>query len=171
MKKMKSAMALICLPALSLPAMAANTKICFEAEKPASISAPLKKVASGASADYSGNGFLEIPWNGNKDKGKGQAGFKFTAKKAGVYTLWARTYWAQGCGNSISVSVNGDAPATIGEDGQYGSWHWLRGPRVQVKAGANVLVMKNREEGIKVDQFFLCTDPNYVPTGIRKVTK
>jgi hypothetical protein len=156
---------------LALPALAANTKICFEAEKPATIEKPLLKVAKGASSVYSGAGYLEIPWDGNKTKGEGQAVYKFRAAKAGLYTLWARTLWAQGCGNSILGSVNGDTPAVIGEDGTYGDWHWLRGQRVALKAGVNTLVLKNRETGIKVDQFFLCSDTGYEPTKIRKTTQ
>lgn len=156
---------------LAVPALADNVKICFEAEKPATVQNPLTKVTKGANKQYSGAGYLEIPWDGNKSKGEGQATYKFTVKKAGIYSLWARTYWAQGCGNSILVSVNGDSPAILGEDGTYGQWHWVHGPRVALKAGVNTLVLKNRETGVKVDQFFLCTDNGYEPTNIRKVTQ
>lgn len=151
-------------------AHAANTKICFEAEKPSSLQSPLK-IVSGKPGKISGGGYLEIPWDGNATKGKGQAGYRFTVKQAGTYTLWARTYWQNGCGNSISVSVNGSAPATIGEDGTYNEWKWHEGLRVKLKAGVNTLVLKNRETGVQVDQFFLCTDPDYIPTSTRKITQ
>ena len=156
---------------VALPALAENTKICFEAEKPVSIQLPLRKTVKGADPSYAGAGYLEIPWDGNKLKGKGQAVYKFRAPKSGLFTLWARTMWAQGCGNSILVSVNGDTPEIIGQDGTYGDWHWLRGARVKLKAGTNTLVLKNRETGIKVDQFFLCTDTGYTPTHTRKDTQ
>jgi hypothetical protein len=151
-------------------AFAANTRICFEAEKPASMEAPLKKL-TGQSGKLSGAGFLEIPWDRNESKGKGQAGYKFKVATAGTYTLWARTFWANGCGNSIEVSVNGGAPSILGEDGTYDEWKWRGGVRVKLNAGVNTLVLKNRETGVRVDQFFLCTDNDYTPTGVRKVTQ
>jgi hypothetical protein len=151
-------------------AFAANVRICFEAEKPATVEAPLKKV-TGQTGKISGGGFLEIPWDRNETKGKGQATYKFNVAQAGTYTLWARTFWANGCGNSIAVSVNGGPSAILGEDGTYDEWKWRGGVRVNLKAGANTLVLKNRETGVRVDQFFLCTDNEYTPTGIRKVTQ
>ncbi|HEX8550248.1 MAG TPA: hypothetical protein VF681_01705 [Abditibacteriaceae bacterium] len=167
MNKIFFAAAMLALPAA---AHAANTKICFEAEKPTSIASPLKKV-TGKTGKISGGGFLEIPWDGNETKGKGQAGYRFNVKKAGTYTLWARTFWQNGCGNSILVSVNGGSPSVLGEDGTYNEWKWREGTRVKLKAGVNTLVLKNRETGVQVDQFFLCTDPDYTPTGVRKITQ
>jgi hypothetical protein len=42
--------------------------------------------------------------------------------------------------------------------------------KVRLTAGVNKLVLKNRETGVSVDQFFLSQDSGYTPTGIRKVT-
>ncbi|HEX9996798.1 MAG TPA: hypothetical protein VGB45_06620 [Abditibacterium sp.] len=150
---------------------AANAKVCFEAEKPVKIESPLKKVV-GKGAGISGGGYLEIPWDENKTKGIGEATFKFNVKKAGTYYLWARTFWANGCGNSILASVNGGDGKILGEDGTYDAWHWVGGrARVSLKAGVNTLTLKNRETGVRVDQFFLCQDGDYTPVGERKVTK
>ncbi|RYX81501.1 hypothetical protein EON83_23790 [bacterium] len=151
-------------------ALAENSKVCFEAEKPGSIQSPLKKV-TGKGADISGGGYLEIPWDENKTKGIGKATYTFNAPKAGSYYVWARTFWANGCGNSIQVSVNGSDGKILGEDGTYDAWHWVGGKaRVTLKAGKNTLVLSNRETGVRVDQFFLCTDADYTPTNIRKIT-
>lgn len=167
MNKILLAAALMALPAA---AQAANVKICFEAEKPASIEAPLKKV-TGKTGKISGGGYLEIPWDRNETKGQGQAGYRMNVKQAGTYTLWARTFWQNGCGNSILVSVNGGAPTILGEDGTYGEWKWREGGQVKLKAGVNTLVLKNRETGVQVDQFFLCTDPDFQPVNTRKTTQ
>lgn len=149
-------------------AFAANAKVCFEAEKYVAIESPLKKVGeSGAS----GGGVIEIPWDKNKTKGIGSATYKFNVKTAGVYYVWARTFWANGCGNSVAVAVNGSSEKVLGEDGTYDAWHWVGGKaRVQLKAGVNTLVLSNRETGVKVDQFFFCEDPNYTPVGKRTIT-
>lgn len=152
-------------------AHAANAKVCFEAEGAASVQKPLRKVQGSANKPYSGKGYLEIPWDKNESKGVGQAVYTFNVKTPGVYTLWARTFWANGCGNSVAVSVNGGPVKILGEDGTYDKWHWVGGTaKVKLNAGANKLVLKNRETGVSVDQFFLSQDSGYTPTGIRKVT-
>lgn len=153
-------------------AWASNNKICFEAEAPSQIVSPLKKVLPGYSKQYSGRGYLEIPWDRNKTKGLGDATYRVKVDKAGLYYLWARTFWQNGCGNSIAVAVNGSAPVILGEDGTYDHWHWVGGTaRVQLKAGMNTLVIQNRETGVRVDQVFLCESADYTPTGIRKITQ
>lgn len=154
-------------------ALADNAKVCFEAEKPISIESPLKKV-TGKGAAPSGGGYLEIPWDENKTKGIGKAVYSINAPKAGTYYLWARTFWANGCGNSIKAGVGTDKSAAkvLGEDGTYDAWHWVGGrARVSLKAGKNTFVMYNNETGVQVDQFFLCTDPDYTPVGKRTITK
>lgn len=152
-------------------AFASTAKVCFEAESATSIESPLKK-GSGPAKVVSGGGFIDIPWDKNKTKGLGQATYTFNVKTAGTYYVWARTFWANGCGNSIEVSVNGSDGKILGEDGTYDAWHWVGGrARVALKAGANTLVLKNRETGVRVDQFFFAQDGEYTPTGIRKVTK
>jgi hypothetical protein len=157
---------------LTTAAFAAGAKVCWEAEKPVSIESPLQKVTPGANSEYSGSGFLEIPWDQNKTKGIGQAGYRINVAKPGVYYIWARTFWANGCGNSIALSVNGAAPKVLGEDGTYNKWHWVGGTsRVQLKAGVNTVVLKNHETGVRVDQFFFCQDGDYTPVNIRRVTQ
>ena len=151
-------------------AFAAGAKVCVEAEKATTIQSPLKKVTKTDKA-WSGSGYIDIPWDRNKTKGIGSATLKFNVKTAGVYYVWARTFWANGCGNSVEVSVNGSSPKILGEDGNYDKWHWVGGKaRVQLKAGANTLVLKNRETGVKVDQYFFSQDPEYVPVNKRTPT-
>ena len=149
-------------------AFAANAKVCFEAEKYVAIESPLKKAGV---AGTSGGGVIEIPWDKNKTAKIGSATYKFNVKKAGVYYVWARTFWANGCGNSVGVAVNSSSAKVLGEDGTYDAWHWVGGKaRVQLKAGVNTMVLSNRETGVKVDQFFFCEDPNYTPVNTRPVT-
>ena len=170
-KLVSGAAALSAVLAVSTSAFAANAKVCFEAEGAGSVSSPIKKATPGKSSKYSGRGYLDIPWDQNRTKGVGSATVRVNVKTAGTYYLWARTFWANGCGNSIGVSVNGGDSITLGEDGTYDKWHWVGGnARVKLKAGVNTFVIKNRETGVRVDQIFLCQDGDYTPTGIRKVT-
>jgi len=153
-------------------AWASNNKICFEGEAPSQLVSPLKKVLPGYNKLYSGRGYLEIPWDRNKTKGLGSATYRIKVDKPGLYYLWARTFWQNGCGNSIAVKVNGQAPVILGEDGTYDHWHWVGGTaRVKLNAGVNTFVIQNRETGVRVDQVFLCESADYAPTGIRKITQ
>jgi len=168
--KLMAGLALAATGAGATSALAANERVCFDAEEAVTIRPTLKKVVAGAKKDYSGKGYIEIPWDRNESKGTGDATFKVNVKTAGTYYLWARTFWLNGCGNSIGVSVNG-SERILGEDGTYERWHWVSSPtRVSLKAGQNVIVLKNRETGVRVDQFFLCQDGEYTPTGVRKIT-
>lgn len=168
MNKLPLLLAGVALLGAAPSAFAGNAKVCFEAEKAVSVESPLKKVSV---TGTSGGGAIEIPWDQNKTKGIGQATYRFKVAKAGVYYVWARTFWANGCGNSVEVDVNGSPGKILGEDGTYDAWHWVGGKaRVQLKAGVNTLVLKNRETGVKVDQFFFCEDKDYSPVGTRKAT-
>ena len=175
MKTLKLKLAALALTGLSgvlLPvaAQAANEKVCFEAEGASSVVKPVKIAKPGSNKKYSGKGYVDIPWDKNKSKGIGSATIYFNVQKAGTYYLWARTFWANGCGNSIGGKVNGGGTITLGEDGTYDKWHWVGGKtRVKLKAGRNKFVITNRETGVRADQIFLCTDKNYTPTGIRKI--
>ena len=152
-------------------ACADNAKVCFEAETPDHMESPLRPVKGQGNA-VSGGGFLEIPWDQNKTKGVGYATYSIKAPKAGTYTLWARCYWANGCGNSIQLGTSKANLKLLGEDGTYDAWHWVGGKSVvALKKGKNNFVLHNHETGVRVDQIFLCTDPDYTPVGKRPITK
>jgi hypothetical protein len=173
-KLMAGGAALAAVASITGVALAAgNAKVCFEAESASSLESPLRKALPGANKkQYSGRGYIDIPWDQNKTKGIGKATYRVNAKTAGTYYLWARTFWANGCGNSVGISVNGGSEKILGEDGTYDKWHWVGGTaRVALKAGVNNIVLHNRETGVRVDQIFLCQDGDYTPTNIRPITK
>lgn len=167
---MKNKTALV-LAGLAMTSVAqAATKICLEAESAGTVVPALKKVLAGTSKEYSGKGYIHIPWDKNETKGVGQATLKLNAPKAGNYYVFARTFWENGCGNSVLLVINGQE-RMLGEDGTYNKWHWVSNPtKIPLKAGANTIVLKNRETGVKIDQIFLTDDSEYEPVGTRKVT-
>jgi hypothetical protein len=167
---MKNKIALV-LAGLAISSAAhAATKICFEAESANAVESVLKKVTPGTNKDYSGKGYIHIPWDKNETKGQGQASFKLNVTKPGNYYVFARTFWENGCGNSILLIINGQE-RMLGEDGTYNKWHWVSNPtKVPLKAGANTIILKNRETGVKIDQIFLTDDSQYEPVGIRQIT-
>ena len=170
MKKSHLGLLVAGMALISTVAHAENTKLCLEAETATDIQPVLKKVTPGTSKDYSGKGYIHIPWDKNETKGKGQATLKVNVAKPGMYYVFARTFWENGCGNSIGLSIN-EQERMLGEDGSYGKWHWVGSKtRVDLKAGLNTILIKNRETGIKVDQIFFCTDSEYEPTKLRPIT-
>lgn len=167
---MKNKIALVLAGLAVSTAAHAATKLCIEAESAGSVELALKKVVPGTSKDYSGKGYIHIPWDKNETKGQGQASYKLNAPKAGNYYVFARTFWENGCGNSVLLVINGQE-RMLGEDGTYNKWHWVANPtKIPLKAGVNTIVLKNRETGVKIDQIFLTDDSQYEPTNTRKIT-
>lgn len=146
-------------------------RLCLEAEtgavKPV-VTKIMPTTKAGAVPPFSGRGFLAIA--PAAPLGVGSATFKLNLKKGGAYFVWARTFWMNGVGNSILLTVNG-SPRILGEDGTYGKWHWVYNPTpVKLKTGANTIVLGNRESGVQIDQILFTSNPDYCPTKTRAVT-
>jgi len=152
---------------------AGDAKICFEAESAVRVEFPLKVTAK-KDKDISGGSYIEIPWDPDKKyAGRGEAVYRFTVEEPGLYYLWARTWWANGCGNSIEIQIDNYPKAMLGEDGTYDRWHWVdaKGVKFNLSKGEHTLKLLNRESGVRVDQIFLTQDRDYVPVKIRPVTQ
>ena len=100
-------------------------KICFEAESAKDLKPPMKFVKK-TSKSWSGDGYLEIPegvYLEGAPKGiapnKGEATFTFTVTSQGSYTVWLRTWWPVGDGNSVFVQIDDQTAVKLGEDGTY----------------------------------------------------
>lgn len=145
-------------------------KLCFDAEYARDVEAPMKVVKK-QSKNWSGEGYVEVPEEAGKTKGS--ATYTINVTSAGNYYVWARTYWKDGCGNSVGVQIDEYSPAILGQDGTYNHWHWVeaKGAKFKLSAGKHTLKLLNREDGIMVDQVFLTQDDEYVPEGIRPATQ
>ncbi len=169
-----------CVLFTAFAASAAN--IVFEAETAAGIEAPmlLESATDGADAEHtaSGGSFLHIKEGaGNPPKlDKGFARFEIDVPASGAYRLWARVRWEGECSNSFTVQID-DRPAFLfGEDMTFGVWHWVKhpvartAPLIQLEKGRHVIVFRNREDGVALDQILLASDKRFVPVGIAKAT-
>jgi len=159
--------------------------ICFEAEDAQGISGKawfVKKHKDDANNKFSGQ-VLALPRYGPGEKPPhDEVTYKVKIEQAGVYYLWARTFWANGCGNSFSIKVEGyDAGDwIIGGDATYNSIRWRcltdggknsGDPRpLMLKKGTVTLTVGARESAVEIDQFLLTTDPKYLPVNIVKPT-
>lgn len=161
----------IALLAVGAMVCAASNKVVVEAEKYSSITPSMTKVAdSGASGGYA----LSIPLarphatTEGAPKDQGKAVYKVIIPSAGTWRFWGRTKWTDGCGNSFFVKIADKPAVVLGQDGTYGSWHWVKGPSLSLPAGVVTVVVQNREDGSKIDQFLFTKDTRYVPVRAEK---
>lgn len=164
---------------------AATATVTWEAEdEKGDIAAPFQR-RTGTRLDKrprpqrnSGGGWVEIRDKANGDKKEGDGSdlpghliFKVNIPEEGQYTLWARVLWPDGCGNSFFVRQQGRNRRVLGEDGTYDSWHWidLKGPKLTLSRGVNVIEVLNREDGVLLDQLQL-TATSRVPVGEQRPT-
>lgn len=140
-------------------------KIWFEAEAASKI-VPVMEIRDDGEA--SGGKCIEIRQNagtGLLGLARGYASYEITLPAPGRYTLWARTYWLDGCSNSFTVEI-GDEKYHFGEDSVFEKWHWnqLQLPAFE-SAGPIRIRIENREDGVKVDRFLITQDLNFIPQG------
>ncbi|MDH7570109.1 MAG: hypothetical protein QHJ73_11045 [Armatimonadota bacterium] len=163
------------------PAAPVNDKvICLEAES-GKITPPVTLYQS---PDCSGGSAIEVKEGVNPKVKEGEATpilsgdcvIHFKVLRAGMYQFYARAWWLDGCGNSFYITFD-DGPRMTISDGQYKSWHWVRGPKVRLEAGTHTLKFANSEDGARLDQVFLTCDVDPrtgesvpVPVGKWKVT-
>jgi hypothetical protein len=174
-----------CLMLAALPVARAQETICLDAVSAGSIEAPMvvmaasnapldlrEKLAKGAS----GGQYLEIAQGqGNPPKVEtGKAEFKIVIPEDGDYVLWCRTFWSDECGNSFSINLDQAKPFILGEDSTFKTWHWVKAPlrlkQLTLTKGPHTLTVRNREDGVCLNQILLTTDRQYVPVDAEPVT-
>ena len=95
----------------------------------------------------------------------GSAEFRFDVVKAGPYRAWLRAYWRDSCANSVALIVDDGPPYMAGQDALYGTWHWVRAAEYELSAGSHTLALREREDGVAMDQVLLTLDQEFVPSG------
>ena len=157
---------MVALFAVTAAVQAAGNKVVVEAEKYASLTPSMVK---GADQTASGGWFVGIPLarphatTEGAPKDMGKTSYRVTVPSAGTWRFWGRTKWTDGCGNSFFLKIGSKPAVVLGQDGTYGTWHWVKGPSLALPAGVVTILIQNREDGSKIDQFLLSKDPRYVP--------
>ena len=155
---------------LAIDCVAAGN-VCIEAESAEKVSAP---VIVAEAKEASGGKCLEIKQGaGNPPKmTNGEAVIKFHIEKAGDYIMWARVLWDDECSNSFTAEIDDSAAFAFGQDLTFKTWHWVKSPaklkQLSLRAGPHNLTIKNREDGIKIDQVLFTSDSSFVPAGTEK---
>lgn len=168
-KQLLLVLTVLAVLAATSAALAASGKIVVEAEKYTSI-AP--SMARGTDATASGGAYVGIPLARphasveSAPKDQGRAVYRVNIPAAGTYRFWGRTRWTDGCGNSFFVKIGAKPPVVLGQDGTYLQWHWVLGPTLALPAGPVQVVIQNREDGCRIDQFLFM---KYVPGPRQRV--
>jgi len=97
----------------------------------------------------------------------------------GIYYLWARSFWRNGCGNSFYIKIKDDkGDPYLGGDATYNCLHWVclmesgtsKPTQLKLKKGEVTFVVASRESATEIDQFLLTTDPELYPANVYKPT-
>ena len=175
----------ICLAA-TLFAAPRYLTLCWEAEDAQNVSGKAwksQKFTDDPSGKVSGKRVLSVPhYTPGEHPPKDEVIYKVKVPQDGIYYLWARTYWVNGCGNSFFMQIEGydSGDWIIGGDGTYNSMHWVclndggnnsGNPRpLQLKKGTVTFTVGAKESATKIDQFLLTTDRKLTPANIYKPT-
>lgn len=108
---------------------------------------------------------LALPEGKGSDTADGCAELPFVLATAGVYHAWVRVRWADSCGNSLGFQVDAAAETVVGQDAVFGTWHWVQAGAFRLSPGDHRVTLKEREDGVAVDQILLSTDPAFVPSA------
>ena len=167
---------------LAASPVSAGNRICLEAESSEGLVEPMRIAdaagtnAAAVVAGSSGGKYLEIPKGADNPPkvNQGEAKLSFEIDEPGDYTLWCRVYWLSECNSSFTLSLDGALPFTFGKDATFLAWHWVKAPprlkQLTLAKGKHVLTIRNRQEGVKLDQVLLALDKRYVPVGIEEVS-
>ena len=169
---------------LSSTAALGDDTICFEAEEMQGVTEPMEIVDTTALEPEaveksvkgcSGGKYLQILLGkGKAPKVSCQATFEFEVSNDATYYLWCRAMWDGECSNSFSISLDDAAPFVFGEDATFNTWHWIKAPprlkQLKLNAGKHKITIKNREDGVKLDQVLLVSDKSHVPVAAEPVT-
>ncbi len=108
-------------------------------------------------ADAAGGRLILVPakFGRGEKNGKaldnGSATYKVEIPKDGNYRLRARVFWPNGSNNSFFYNWDAEEPVILGNDDEYGKWHWIETKAKQLKAGEHALIVRNREENSLLD--------------------
>jgi hypothetical protein len=144
-------------------------KLWLEAES-ASLSYPFE---SASDSKASGGQYVWVPngqgnsWDPNRDSR--YIGYNFKAPAAGDYVIWGRVRSSSGSDNSFFIAID-DGDYALWDTKRSKSWAWdqinsrASDPVVyHLQAGDHTLIIKQREDGTRLDKILITGDLAYTP--------
>jgi len=168
---------------LAAACVARAANLVLEAESAVTNEAPMVTVSLAAPPPgipaiegASGNAYLEVPLGAGKTpKVKaGTATFVVDIPVDGAYTVWLRSHWAGECSNTFLAQIDDHPPFLVGGDSTFRTWHWVKypvsklTPPPRIGKGRHTLRILHREDGVRLDQLLLTTEPRYVPVAAER---
>jgi hypothetical protein len=109
-------------------------------------------------------------WVRNGGGSGGSAKYSFEVSKAGKYIIWGRVLAPNGNDDSFFVSIDGGTPSTWKIQNS-NTWLWdevnhqgSANPVVyNLSTGKHTLLIEQREDGTKLDEFIITDDLNFKP--------
>ena len=109
-------------------------------------------------------------WNSSQDAG--YAEYEFQISESGDYVIWARVLAPSGSDNSFFITIDGGEFA-LWDIQPTNIWVWdqvndRNGPdpvSYNLKAGRHTLIVKQREDGTKLDKILITNDFEFLPNG------
>jgi hypothetical protein len=136
-----------------------NESIWIEAEMAEQFDQPFEVVA-----DSSASGGKAITSNMRSDELESSLLYEVEVSKSGKYHFWANCFWPGGCNNSFIVQFDAGHRFVFGNDKQqFDSWHWVKGPTIELSDGTHDVRIWNKEKFSKMDIMLLTLDDNYYP--------
>ncbi len=117
-------------------------------------------------------GYIPFAGRDNATVDIGSASLPFTLKRDGEYQLWLRGWFADKCGNSTGIAIDGRALGVNFPDWEktrFRTWYWERAvTSVHLAAGRHTLELTAWEDGVSIDKYALLPagetfDPEHPP--------
>lgn len=143
----------------------AASSFCFEAELANEITIPFEIVERKGASGGLTVGIPEGAGCGQIFRGDGGTStYRIPLTEDGTYSVWLRTWWNGTCSDSIFLSVGG-SKSRRASSGKHRRWHWVWGGSWKLVRGPMEIQLKDREDGIWVDQIFITTEKAQSPAG------
>jgi len=136
--------------------------IWIEAEDAEVISSEMK---IGSDINASGGRYI-YALQGSDPDDKGYLEYEIDVAEPGTHRLWARCYWPDNAANSFWASFDGGTETILGNDLNFGSWHWVSGQSYALPEGKHMLRIRDREDGSRLDKLLLTPSSAHVPRGV-----
>ncbi len=154
----QAALAAVALVCLAARAAGEPVTLCFEAEHANDLTFPFEIVEC---AETSGGLAITLPEGAGSYQAfrgdPGTATYSVAVPVAGSYRLCLRVRWNGTCSNSIVADAA--RKSWVATSDVLGRWHWVRAARpVDLAEGVIEVRLRNREDGVWVDQLLLTTE-------------
>lgn len=158
--------ALLVIACLLLSAQAGARDLCFEAELANRIE-PVMEIWEDPECSGGRAVVIRQGAGGGQARAKpnGTAHYLLEVPRAGRYRAWLRMRWLDECSNSMVLVPPAGDQLTL-TDAVFKRWHWVRSPAFVLAEGVQELVLRNREDGVGVDQLLLTTTAVPPPEGL-----